>query len=53
MKRKHDDTLSQDRVDKFKDEIESHRVTLNDPCKAVQPTQDGINQLSYKKALIC
>ena len=43
-----DDTLSQGRVDKFKDELESRRITLNDTCKMVQPTQDGISLLRYR-----
>ena len=47
-----DDTISQERVDKFKDELESRRITLNDTCKMVQPTQDGIDQLCYKTEAI-
>ena len=39
-----DDTLPQDRVNKFEDEVESRRITINDTCKTVQPTQDGIHQ---------
>ena len=42
------DTLSQERVDKFKVELESRRIPLNDTCKMVQPTQDGIDQLRYR-----
>ena len=31
-------TLSEERVGKFKDEIENRRLALNDTCKIVQPT---------------
>ena len=38
-------TLSQERVDKFKDKLEIHRITLNDTCKMVQPTLTSISLL--------
>ena len=39
-----DNTLYQKRVNK----LESHRTTLRDTCKTVQPTQSGIRQLHYR-----
>ena len=38
-------TLSEERVNKFKDEIENRRITLNDTCKMVQPTPTSISLL--------
>ena len=39
-----DNTLSQDRVDKFRDELEICRITSNGTCKMAQPTQDGLDK---------
>ena len=43
-----DNKLSQDRVDKFRNELEAHRITLKDTYKMVQPTQESIDQLCYR-----
>ena len=39
-------TLTEERVGKFKEDIENWRLALNDACKMVQPTQASISVLS-------
>ena len=43
-----DSTLSQDRIEKIKNELEIQRLALNDTCRMIQHTQDGVDQLLYR-----
>ena len=43
-----DNTLYQKRVNNLKVKLESHRTTLRDTFKKVQPTQSDIRQLHYR-----
>ena len=43
-----DSTLSQEMVEKIKNELEIQRLALNDTCRMIQHTQDGVDQLLYR-----